>query len=175
MENRCVVCGSESGLTRHHIVPHCYRQFFPIDFKNHRSYDVLPMCIECHRLYEEVALEFKKLLAEKYSSPLGGSGLKVDRALAHARGSAYALLNHTIPPARAGELSDIVEQYLKKKATKEDMQVLIEMNIRDKSNYVHHGKKVMEQIQDLEGFIREWRQHFHIIYVTKVFTKILDN
>ena len=28
-ENKCVVCGTESQLTRHHVIPYCYRRYFP--------------------------------------------------------------------------------------------------------------------------------------------------
>ncbi len=33
-EARCVVSGIEDGLQRHHIVPYCYRTYFPERFKS---------------------------------------------------------------------------------------------------------------------------------------------
>src|SRR6516225_9795332 len=73
MQNRCVVCGEEKDLNRHHIVPYCYRKFFPVCLKEHRSYDVMPLCLPCHRLYEDHALELKRELASLYEAPLSGT------------------------------------------------------------------------------------------------------
>src|SRR5271166_1799420 len=33
-DNICIVCGSEAELTRHHIVPFCFRRFFPLEKKD---------------------------------------------------------------------------------------------------------------------------------------------
>lgn len=48
-ENVCVVCGSTDSFVRKMIVPHDYRKYFPQDFKDHMSHDVLLMCLDCHR------------------------------------------------------------------------------------------------------------------------------
>ncbi|NIQ13420.1 MAG: hypothetical protein GTO02_03115, partial [Candidatus Dadabacteria bacterium] len=102
MKNLCVVCGSDENLTRHHVVPYCYRKFFPTNLKDHRSYDVMALCIPCHELYEEKATEFKEELAVKHSAPVSGTGARFDKALSAARGAARAILEHgnKIPPAR---------------------------------------------------------------------------
>lgn len=60
--NKCVSCGSTKSLNRHHIVPYCYRKYFPKAIKEFSSYDILPLCIDCHSLYETKALEVKKQL-----------------------------------------------------------------------------------------------------------------
>lgn len=162
MENRCVVCGSEESLTRHHVVPYCYRRFFPLDLKNHRSYDVMALCIPCHRSYEDYALELKKILADQHSAPISGTGIKYNKELARARGAAYAfLLNQDkMPPERQLELLGRVKSYLQKEVTDTDLHELVDKNPYDFGNYTHHGKIVMEQIKDIECFIRDWRQHF---------------
>jgi hypothetical protein len=162
MENRCVVCGSEEFLTRHHIVPYCYRKFFPDQLKNHRSYDVMALCIPCHRSYEEHALELKEILANQHSAPISGTGIKYDKELARARGAAAALLTnrHKMPPERQEELLSRVKTYLKKEITDVDMQELVDKDPYDFGNYTHHGKIVIEQITDIEVFVQEWRQHF---------------
>jgi exonuclease 3'-5' domain-containing protein 2 len=162
MENRCVVCGSEEDLTRHHIVPYCYRKFFPTVLKEHKSYDVVATCIDCHRLYEDYASELKKVFANKYSAPVSGAGLKYNRELAAARGAAYAIQQNgdLIPPERRKLLLDKIEKYLHKIPTEEDFQILINENPYDSGSYVHHGKIVMDQITDIEQFVQEWRLHF---------------
>jgi hypothetical protein len=162
MENRCVICGGLDNLTRHHIVPYCYRRFFPLHLKNHRSYDVMALCIPCHRDYEDHAMKLKKEIAEKHSIPLDGKGIEYKKELAHARNAAFALVTNgdKIPPVRYEELLSRVKSYLNKEITEEDLQKLVEVDVYDYSKYVHHGKAVMEKIQDIEFFIKTWRQHF---------------
>ncbi len=162
MRNQCVVCGSEEDLTRHHIVPYCYRKFFPDTLKNHRSYDVMALCIPCHHLYENYALELKRDLADKYSAPVSGTGARYDKALAAAKGAASALVNNRerMPLDRQQALLDRVELFLKKKPTDADLQALMDKDPYDFGDYVHHGKIVIEQIKDFEGFVQEWRTHF---------------
>ena len=72
MENKCVNCGSTDKLTRHHIVPFCYRKFFPMEIKSHNFHDILPMCVNCHYNYERKADKLKELLAIQYNAPIHG-------------------------------------------------------------------------------------------------------
>ena len=65
MENICVVCGSDEFLTRHHVVPICYRKYFPIEKKSHNFHDVLSVCAVCHESYEKFAFDFKLSLAHR--------------------------------------------------------------------------------------------------------------
>jgi len=162
MENRCVVCGSEEDLTRHHVVPYCYRKFFPVHLKQHRSYDVMALCIPCHHDYEAYATERKKSLAVTYSAPVSGMGRRFDKALSVARGSAKALLErgHEIPQPRKDELIQRVRDYLQKDFTDEDLKELLDKDPYDFGDFIHHGKIVIAQVTDIEEFVREWRQHF---------------
>jgi len=41
--NRCVNCGAEEFLSRHHIVPYCFRKFFPMEQKQHSYHDIVPL------------------------------------------------------------------------------------------------------------------------------------
>lgn len=43
-----VVCGTSTGLLRHNIIPHLYRQLFPLRMKSHSSHDVVLLCAVCH-------------------------------------------------------------------------------------------------------------------------------
>lgn len=162
MENRCVVCGSEKDLTRHHIVPYCYRRFFPMNLKQHRSYDVMALCIPCHRSYEVCALELKEILANQYSAPINGTGIKYNKDLASSRGAAFALLfnRHRMPVERQEELMNRVKNYLQKEVTDSELQELIDKDPYDFGNFNHHGKIIVEQIKDIEEFVRGWRNHF---------------
>lgn len=162
MHNRCVVCGKEDQLTRHHIVPYCYRKFFPDQLKNHRSFDVMALCIPCHHDYEYHAMKLKQTLADEYCAPVSGTGTKYDRALAAAKGAAAALLSHRehMPLDRQQELVERISRYLEKEPTDEDLQALLDKDPYDFGNYTHHGKLVIEQVKDIEQFVQKWRFHF---------------
>ena len=61
-ENLCVVCGDEDSLTKHHIVPTCFRRHFPAEYKSHLSHDVLLVCEACHEAYEYHAYQKKTVI-----------------------------------------------------------------------------------------------------------------
>ena len=61
-DNRCVVCGKENKLTKHHVVPKCFKRFFRHEYKIYTSHDVLAACSGCHTKYERL---YAKFLIEK--------------------------------------------------------------------------------------------------------------
>lgn len=61
----CVVCGTKENLSQHHVIPSCFKKFFPDEFKKHNSYDVLFTCVDCHHKYEFAANEFKAQLFDR--------------------------------------------------------------------------------------------------------------
>ena len=63
---RCVVSGLEDGLQRHHIVPYCYRTYFPDEFKSKNHHDVVLINHEKHSEYERYANEYKDEIAEMF-------------------------------------------------------------------------------------------------------------
>lgn len=65
-ENRCVVSGLEDGLQRHHIVPYCYRTYFPEAFKSKNHHDVVLINHEIHSDYEQIANDYKDEIARIY-------------------------------------------------------------------------------------------------------------
>lgn len=64
--NNCVVCFEEKNLTYHHIFPYMYKKLIDTKIKEHNSYDVLPVCEDCHRIYEKEANIFKNILQETH-------------------------------------------------------------------------------------------------------------
>jgi hypothetical protein len=164
MQNKCAVCGNAEDLTRHHIVPYCYRRYFPDEIKNHRAYDVMAMCTNCHHAYETQAECLKKEIGEEYGMPVGGMGAKYDKKSAGAKTAAHAILQHAskMPPARLEELYERVRVHLGREATIDDLQQLTNKNLHDFRDYVHHGKYVVSKIptDGIEEFIRRWRKHF---------------
>ena len=65
-EMMCVVSGIETGLQRHHIVPYCYRTYFPNEYKSKNHHDVVLINYTIHCEYEKLANEFKDTIAEIY-------------------------------------------------------------------------------------------------------------
>ncbi len=65
-ETRCVVCGEINDLQRHHIVPYCYRTYFPEEYKSKNHHDVVLINHEIHQKYEVFANKFKNEIAEMY-------------------------------------------------------------------------------------------------------------
>jgi hypothetical protein len=50
--DRCVVCGRDHGLTRHHVVPRRHKRKLPPEVRRRIS-NILFLCIDCHRAYED--------------------------------------------------------------------------------------------------------------------------
>lgn len=65
-EMKCVVSGEKDNLQRHHIVPYCYRRYFPKEFKSKNHHDVVLINHDIHGEYEKTAHEYKDELARKY-------------------------------------------------------------------------------------------------------------
>ena len=63
---RCVVTGVKENLQRHHIVPYCYRTYFPEAYKSKNHHDVVLMNFEVHSDYEQKANDYKDVIAEMY-------------------------------------------------------------------------------------------------------------
>jgi len=158
MNNRCVNCGSEEMLTRHHIVPYCYRKFLPEELKSHRSHDILPMCMDCHVSYERKADILKDKLSKKYNVPLQGK-LHFDKNLSKVIKTSLALLNPVkIPEERIVEMRLLINDYLKRESTTDDILNL--SNIKLKMSSSPHGKIIMRRVKNIKAFIKMWRKHF---------------
>ena len=62
----CVVGGHREGLQRHHIVPYCYRTYFPVRYKSKNHHDVVLINHIHHSDYEVEATKFKDEIAKIY-------------------------------------------------------------------------------------------------------------
>lgn len=158
-ENLCCVCGETEGLTRHHVVPHCYRSRFPDAYKHHNHCDVVPLCEACHRTYEQVhSAALRQQLAEEYGAPLRGSEVAGDAEAAAIR-AAWAITGphkDRIPGPRRDELLRRVEAVTGAPPTAEDLCSIASRTPRR----VEHGAEVVCGLSDIETFILRWRRHF---------------
>lgn len=64
LENKCVVCGAEHNLNKHHVVPYVFRSKMPVQYKEKSNHDVLAICVDCHESYEKIAMDFKNQLVK---------------------------------------------------------------------------------------------------------------
>lgn len=159
MTNQCVNCGSEEFLTRHHVVPYCYRKYFPIELKSHNFHDVLSLCMDCHDSYERKADHLKSYLSKKYNAPINGITFE-NKGLVKAIKNANILLRDTstIPQERIEEIKSYLKEYLNKEFDTND---LLELSASKKALLEKtHGQIVMEKISDIQKFIFMWRKHF---------------
>lgn len=85
LKNICVCCGTTENLTKHHVVPYMYRKHLHNRFKNNNHHDVLPVCYECHRLYELTANDYKAELLYKYNIPVDINIIKTQTEIKNER------------------------------------------------------------------------------------------
>jgi hypothetical protein len=160
MRNTCVNCGTEDFLTRHHVVPICYRKHFPLSLKSHNFHDVLSMCMDCHEKYERKADTLKRELADKYKAPINGICID-NRNLLKAIKNCNTLLRGTenIPDERIHEIKNEIRNFLGRDFIQSD---IIEISMKKQTILEKtHGQFVMESIgDDIQSFIKLWREHF---------------
>lgn len=160
MLNICVVCGTNEFLTRHHVVPHCYRKYFPLEIKSHNFHDVLSVCVHCHDKYERKADDYKTQLSVMYQAPINGEPID-NKEIIKARKLANSLINFesVMPENRKVEIKNQIKDILGiKKLHKSRLQKLL--NIEVKYSNKTHGEIVVSKIDDIKGFMTAWRRHF---------------
>ena len=159
MNNKCINCGISDHLTRHHIVPICYRKFFPLEIKSHNFHDVLPMCISCHNKYERKADKLKLELSKVYNVKINGL-IENDKELNKHINLAIALLKiKNIPKNRITEIRKTIKDFFKiKRLTKSRLRKISEM--KTKPIIKTHGEVIVSKLTDINGFIKIWRDHF---------------
>jgi len=153
--NICVGCGLDENLTRHHIVPRVYRKHFPMDMKEHNSYDVLLLCGECHERYERKADELKIKLEEQSGVPLFKQSYQ-KLSVAHRALQYY--LSGTYHPKAEESLKTKIMLYDPNAIFSNEYLEKIEKIIEESKT--EHGKMVVSCQKDVYEFVIMWRQHF---------------
>ncbi len=174
-KNRCVVCGSEGQLTKHHVVPSCYRKSFPEEVKSRTSYDIFLVCAKHHDDYEAHAWKFKLELGDEYGVPMAQPKEEAPRdslakGLLHACRAASALVRHgaTIPEERKQELRGSLVHCVEENESIEEAilrlaQILKDSYHKKRENLnieINFGAEVVARVDDLHEFVRRWRRHF---------------
>lgn len=162
-KNRCVVCGIEEGLSHHHIVPYCYRRFFPKESYEYGRwfYDVLLLCLECHHSYEHRAHELKITIAHEHGvQPWGTSTLTRDEVLIMKAAAALDRHQDKMPPEKRRKFEDILKAYLGKDVLGPEDPVDVFETIRAGIVTTPAAQIIVAQLKDVDDFAIRWRKHF---------------
>lgn len=162
-KNRCVACGTNEGLSHHHIVPYCYRRHFPKDsYESGRwSYDVLLLCLDCHHSYEGRAHELKLSIAHEHGVPAWGTtNLNADEVVIMKAAVTIDRYRDKLPRDKRQRFENIVKTYL----GKEDLAPEDPKNVFDviKEGVINTpaAEIIVSQIKSLDDFAIRWRKHF---------------
>ncbi len=168
-ENICCVCGIEESLSRHHVVPYCYRKHLRLVIPQymHEYHDILPLCKKCHDKYERYfSVPLKAELSKKYQAPIDGNLISSWQNMGRHFKYAVALRKHgdEIPDWRRLEMETVISEVLGRKPTQQDIIDLAEESDKRRfgrlPGYKTHGQMVVEQIDDFEEFVITWRTNF---------------
>jgi len=164
-ENKCVVCGRETELTRHHIVPYTYRKHFPDDIKSHNSHDVVPICIEHHTEYEEkYGVPLKQEIATLYGAPLDVES--------HTRTSLTTVVKYaklisnryySLPYKRIKKMVETIRQYHGDVGRLRHVILIYSSVDLSTTKAESHGQVVVNRVIEmdfLQGFVEIWRNNF---------------
>lgn len=162
-ENKCVVCGCTDNLTLHHVVPYQYRKHFPVQYKSHTSFDVLPVCVKHHDEYECEATKLNKHLQIQYKALPALNKLPPDVEEAkEVAGLISTLLRNgdKIPQERKGVLLEKIRKYFKDDDIWWDdlPELFVDVNYKVESS--SPAKTIVESLDNILPFIVMWRKHF---------------
>lgn len=162
-KNRCVVCGLEDNLSHHHVVPYCYRKYFPKDTYENGTwfYDVLLLCLNCHDSYEGRANELKQSIAHEHGVPSSGiTNLNSDEVVIMK--SAMTIHRHAgrLPADKLERFEQVLKTYLGKDTLSPEDPENVFNNIRAGIITTPAGQIIVSQLKDLDAFAIRWRQHF---------------
>lgn len=151
-KNQCVCCGSKEELTKHHIVPLCFRKFFEELQKSHNMHDVLLLCEFCHSSYEREADKIKNSLVN----------LKEFADKQTIRKHAITLLRYENDNSFPEERKTILKQKIAKFLNQEnsDLKEADYHMVIEKINTLNPWKDFVLKHKNIQSFIEFWRNHF---------------
>lgn len=156
--NQCVVCGVTENLTKHHIVPSCYRKHFPDKYKKHNCFDVVAICCACHDAYERKAYSIHKELGKDI--PISREFKETNHTIDKVNKALYALKEHLngIPEARRKSLLGFLERYFEQSIVLEQIGKIPYIDKEFVESKI--GFQVVQLVENLPEFILMWREHF---------------
>lgn len=169
-ENQCIVCGTTDlvVLSKHHLVPYEYRKHFPEAKKSSNSVYVVPICRKDHDDYESFALELKRKIAQEYNAPLNiNERVTKSKALGHI--TALIRYGSEMPVTRIEAIRKTLFDELQAShnitmcdlCDNESLRSLHRiMDAEHNSINGIHGKMVVNQLSDIDAFVKMWVKHF---------------
>ena len=187
---RCVVSGSEEGLQRHHIVPYCYRRWFPDVYKSKNHHDVVLVSYQIHEQYEQFANVEKDSVANDFDvRTLNEYNLEYTKLLCQFSRSKTKMLSRlhsifknygNIPREIILEIFEMVSEHscfsLELLKGLNMLQLLkVYLYLRDKfgkefqyykemhQDKYDHGYHIVQKLdtqEKLRDFVLRWRNHF---------------
>lgn len=169
--NVCVGCGNSQHLMKHYVVPFCYRNLFPDQYKSHMSHDIVILCPKCH-LHCDRATQHRQNQLEKTlrTNPDSALAFLTDHYLYQTRSMALALLRWKakLPLSTLEEYKDLVRMHLKlapsDELTPELLQRAIDVEYKvPNAEYIPGAKLVVESLvstDQIDHFVQGWRRHF---------------
>jgi hypothetical protein len=163
--NKCVVCGSEEHLSRHHIVPYQYRKVLPNDYKNSNHFDILCVCLDCHEAYEDIANKFKDKLHKEYDVAITQKNTSYETIVA-INGILY-VLKEKINELNEKSIASLLSNLKKHVGYGISLEEAFAMDYHDipEDNYYERRDsilldKFLANNHTYEDFILMWRNHF---------------
>jgi hypothetical protein len=180
--NKCVICGEEHNLQRHHVVPYHYRKFMPLKYKSRNHHDVVLICRKHHEEYEQIAKFYKNQIAEKFKvdSIEAMNAKQISYMVSNLKDQFKAvklldtLLNryNDIPEDRVLWIAVEIEQMFGIDVLDlsfdeiDDLYCKTDKLIKTKKHELmnvenfYHGKAVIAKLKHPKQFIKGWRVHF---------------
>jgi hypothetical protein len=168
--NICVVCGEKdlSILTRHHIVPYEYRKHMPNDKKQNSSVFVVPICINCHRKYEN---DFSSKVKDKLSIEYDTTHREKDEHLSDTISKLNCLIKHSnkLPLDIKASMMCHINDYFHSNGIlnkidfsniDELKEIFLKLKNNQFKNIKSHGQLVIEKCKDLSSFEKMWVNDF---------------
>jgi exonuclease 3'-5' domain-containing protein 2 len=189
-ESICVVTGVPDGLQRHHIVPYCYRTYFPEKYKSKNHHDVVLINHEKHSEYETQATHYKDRIGEmygvktitefnrEYTTKLREAGRKNVIILnnIHSIFKTYGKISRDIKLKKLKMISDdtgipfetvcnysyvqLYKMYLLLKEEHEREIFVFKGNNRILYDHGYHVVQKLDTEEKIEDFVKLWRKHF---------------
>ena len=160
--NQCVVCGADTGLTKHHCVPSQYRKYLPNFYKQRDCHDVLLLCVTCHRRYEIESQKLSRTIGTEFELY---ESLVEDDGLTRVKKMCFSLVRFgdRIPAARREAMRSEITVLLGHEPTELEMTDLCKKKLVSANSQKPLGQTVVESLttpQLQNEFVRRWREHF---------------
>jgi hypothetical protein len=189
-ETRCVVTGVENGLQRHHIVPYCYRTYFPEEFKSKNHHDVVLINYEIHSEYEHKAVEYKDVIARMFNvKTIGelnveytlklremGKGTSILLNSIHSIFKSYNKMPEEIKLEKLHFVSEQTDipyniianltyiQFYKLYLLIKEEHIISIIKFKEENRHLYdHGYHIVQKLdteEKIEDFVKLWRNHF---------------